>query len=312
MGQFSQDVGLIHEIVKRAASAQGGILSGDNPARYNEKDPIRLWVIQLVIIISFTQLLALILARIRQPRVISEVIAGILLGPSVMGRISGFKASIFPAQSMVLLNLTANFGLILFLFLVGMEIDTRILKRNIRTSACISAAGLVLPLGLGAALGVGVYRQFVEETVNFGYFLLFIAVAIGITAFPVLCRIMIELKLLDTTVGVVTLSAGIVDDVVGWVLLALTVSLVNADDGLTALYILLTTAGFITFMLWPVRWAYVYLAKRTGSLERGSPTTLVMTVTLLMVFISAFFTDIIGVHAIFGTWQGDRPLVYAT
>lgn len=203
-------------------------------------------------------------------------------------------------DAMPVLTLSANVGLILFLFLVGLEIDTRILKRNFKSSIAISVAGLVIPLGLGAALGVGVYREFINPAVNFGYFLLFTAVAIGITAFPVLCRILTECKLLDTTVGVVVLSAGIGNDVVGWVLLALTVALVNAGTGLTALYVLLASIGFVIFLLYPVRWGFVWLARRTGSLERGSPTPFMMTVTLMAVFGSAFMTDILGVHAIFG------------
>lgn len=201
---------------------------------------------------------------------------------------------------MPLLNLTATIGLVLFLFLVGLEIDTRLLRRNVKASAAISVAGLLLPLGLGAALGVAIYNKFIDESVNFGYFLLFTAVAVGITAFPVLCRILTELKLLDTTVGIVVLSAGVGNDVVGWVLLALTVALVNASTGLTALWVLLTSVGYVLFLLFPGKWAFVWLARRTGSLEQGSPTPFMMTVTLMVVFISAFFTDIIGVHAIFG------------
>ncbi|KAK0447781.1 Sodium/hydrogen exchanger family-domain-containing protein [Armillaria borealis] len=294
MGEFSRrTLEVARSLVGRAASGQGGVFSGDNPSEYNSSDPIRLWVIQLVIIISMTQFLALIFSRIRQPRVIAEVIGGVLLGPTVMGRIPGFRNAIFPDAGMPSLNLTANIGLVLFLFLVGLEIDTRLMKRNIKAAVSVSVAGLLLPLGLGAALGVGVYREFIDPSVNFGYFVLFTAVAVGITAFPVLCRILTELKLMDTTVGVVTLSAGVGNDVVGWILLALTVALVNASSGLTALWVLLTSVGY-------VKWAYVWLCRRTGSLEQGSPTTLTMTVTLLIVFISAFFTDIIGVHAIFG------------
>ncbi|KAJ7579934.1 Sodium/hydrogen exchanger family-domain-containing protein [Mycena floridula] len=293
MDSFSQ-------LVARAASGQGGVFSGDNPSTYNASDPIRLWVIQVVVIIGMTQLLSLIFARIRQPRVIAEVIGGVLLGPTVMGRIPGFRNAIFPDTAMPLLNLTANIGLVLFLFLVGLEIDVRLMRRNIKAAAVISVAGLLVPLGLGAALGVGVYREFINPAVNFGYFLLFTAVAVGITAFPVLCRILTELKLLDTTVGVVVLSAGVGNDVVGWVLLALTVALVNASSGLTALYVLLTGIGFVIFLLYPGRWAYIWLARRTGSLEQGSPTPLMMTITILLVFASAFFTDIIGIHAIFG------------
>jgi len=246
------------------------------------------------------QLLSLVLSRIRQPRVVAEIISGVILGPTVMGRIPGFSQAIFPAEAMPLLGLTSTIGLIFFLFLVGLEIDTRVLKRNLLSSASVSIAGLIFPLGLGAALGVGVYREFIDPNVNFGYFLLFSAVAIGITAFPVLCRILASLELLETEVGLVTLSAGIGNDVVGWVLLALTVALVNATSGLTALWILLASTGYTIFLLFPVRWAYRWLAKRTGSLEQGAPSSLMMTITLLIVLISAFFTDIIGVHPIFG------------
>jgi Kef-type K+ transport system membrane component KefB len=292
-------------------------------SRYGLSEPLignmRLLVLPTVLIIAFTQLLGLILGRIRQPHVIAETIGGVLLGPSVLGRIpgvhyfldktiyvhlrhllTGFTAAIFPDASIPLLRLTSTIGLVIFLFLVGLEIDVRIIKRNIKASIAIFAAGLLVPLGLGAALGVGIYRQFVHPSVNFGYFVLFSAVAVGITAFPVLCRILTETKLVDTTVGVVTLSAGIGNDVVSWILLALAVALVNAGNGIIALYVLFTSAGFVLFMLYPVRCVYGRLATRTGCLETGQPSQTMMTLTLLIVFVAAFFTDVIGVHPIFG------------
>lgn len=252
-----------------------------------------------------TQFLAFFFSKIRQPRVIAEVIGGVLLGPTVFGRIPNFKRRIFPDDSLVGLSLTSTIGLILFLFLVGLEIDTKVFKqkRNIAAATSVSIAGLLIPLGLGAALAVPIYHEFIPDTVNFGYFLLFVAVAIGITAFPVLCRILTETKLLETTVGVVTLAAGIGNDVIGWVLLALTVALVNASNGLTALYVLLASAGYVILMLYPGRWAYGWLVRRSGCLERGAPTPGMMTLTLVIVFSSAFFTDIIGVHAIFGVYS---------
>lgn len=272
-----------------------------------------------VVIVGMTVLLAYPLGKIRQPRVIAEVIGGIILGPTgissypfpgkyplivslslVMGRIPGFTQAIFPPESIPLLALTSNIGITLFLFLVGLEVDVRLMKRNGKSAALISVLGLVFPLGLGAAIAVPLYHTFIPDTVNFGYFILFVAVAVGITAFPVLCRILTELKLLDTAVGLVVLAAGVGNDVVGWILLALTVALVNASGGLTALYVLLVGIGYVLFMLWPVRWAFRFLLKKSGSLASGQPTTLVMTVTLLMVFVSAFLTDIIGIHAIFG------------
>jgi len=124
-------------------------------------------------------------------------------------------------------------------------------------------------------------------------------ILITVTAFPVLCRILTELKLLDTTVGIVVLSAGVCNDVVGWTLLALSVALVNAGTGVTAVYILITCVGYALFLLFVVKRLFLWLAHQTGSIENG-PTMFFMTITILLLFASAFFTDVIGVHAIFG------------
>jgi Kef-type K+ transport system membrane component KefB len=129
--------------------------------------------------------------------------------------------------------------------------------------------------------------------------MLFTGVAYSITAFPVLCRILVELSLLDTTVGVVVLSAGVANDVVGWILLALAIGLVNGGGGLQALYILLTCVAFVLFVLFGLRRAVHWLARKTGSIENG-PSVFFMTMVILALFGSAFFTDIIGVNAIFG------------
>jgi Kef-type K+ transport system membrane component KefB len=253
-----------------------------------------------VVIIGFTQILSLLFSRIRQPRVIAEVIGGVLLGPTVMGRIPNFTSTVFPPSSIHLLTLTSTIGIVFYLFIVAIELDASVAKRNAKASIAISVSGLAIPLGLGAAIAVPIYHNFVESSVNYGYFILFVAVAVGITAFPVLCRILTETRLLDTTVGVLVLSAGIANDVTGWILLALTVALVNASSGITAFYVLLCGAGYTLFLLIPVRWAFRWLARKTGCLEKGEPTAFMMTVILVLVLISAFFTDIIGIHPIFG------------
>ncbi|CAE6497674.1 unnamed protein product [Rhizoctonia solani] len=290
----------ISRLIGRAAEQQGGLLTGSDPTEYNTHDPIRLFIIQLGVIMLMTQLLSLFLGRIKQPKVIAEVLGGIILGPTAMGRIPGFTEHIFPEPSRPFLALVANIGLVLFLFLVGLEIDVAVIKRNAKTSMTISAGGMLLPFGLGAAVAIPVYKLFIDpEAASFGHFLLFVGVAYSITAFPVLCRILVALELLDTTVGIVVLSAGVGNDVVGWTLLALTVALVNASSGLTALYVLLCAVGWTLFILYPVKRSMVWLARWTGSIESG-PSPLFMTVTILLVFGSAFFTDIIGVHAIFG------------
>ncbi|PPQ69428.1 hypothetical protein CVT24_001477 [Panaeolus cyanescens] len=299
MPQFSSTI--ISLFQKRAATEQGGLLSGKDPTQFDEEHPIRLWIVQVGIIVCTASLLSLALRKMRQPKVIAEVLGGIILGPTAFGRIPGFTQHIFPEESRPYLSLVANIGLCLFLFLVGLEIDSGVIKRNARLSATVALAGMILPFGIGAGMAHAVYKEFVNPDVQFTHFMLFTGVAYSITAFPVLCRILTELKLLDTTVGIVVLSAGVGNDIIGWVLLALSVALVNASTGLTALYILLTCVGWTLLLLFPVRLALRWLARNTGSIENG-PTVFFMTVTMMIVFGSAFFTDIIGVHAIFGAF----------
>jgi len=241
----------------------------------------------------------LFLKRFKQPKVIAEVIGGIILGPTAFGRIPGFTDHVFPEQSKPYLSLTANIGLCLFLFLVGLEIDTGVIKRNWRLSASVALAGMVLPFSIGVAISYPIFKNFIDNNVEWTHFLLFAGVAFSITAFPVLCRILTELKLLDTTVGVVVLSAGVGNDIIGWVLLALSVALVNAGSGMTALWILLICIAWTLTLLSLVKKCFKWLAMWSGSIENG-PTLFYMTFVLLFTFISAFFTDVIGVHAIFG------------
>jgi Kef-type K+ transport system membrane component KefB len=257
------------------------------------------------IIIIFCRLLHYPLSLIRQPRVIAEVIGGIILGPSVMMRIPGFQAAIFPTASMPILNLVANLGLILFLFLVALEVDMRLFMLNWRVALSVGFAGMMLPFGLGVAIAYGLYNQFREDSglvpITFGVYAIFIGTAMSITAFPVLCRILTELNLLGTPVGVTVLAAGVGNDVVGWILLALCVALVNNASGLTALYVLLCCFGWILLLVFGIRPAFVWLLRRSGSIQNG-PTQGMVAVTILLVLFSSWFTGIIGVHPIFGAF----------
>ncbi|KAF3936362.1 hypothetical protein ABW20_dc0110374 [Dactylellina cionopaga] len=285
---------------------QTGIIGGANPQHYNRNDPIVVFIVQVFIIVVLCRLLHWPLSRIRQPRVIAEVIGGIILGPTVMGRVPNFTTTIFPAEAMPNLNLVANLGLVLFLFLIGLEVDFRIMVDNWRIALGVGAMGIALPFGLGAAIAYGLYNEFGQDTgvnseVNFGIFLLFVGVAFSITAFPVLCRILTELRLLGTNVGVIVLSAGSGDDVVGWILLALTVALVNAGSGITALYVLLVAIGYILFLFFVVKPIFHWYLRRTGNLEGSSgPSQTALTITLLLCLASAWFANVIGIHAIFG------------
>ncbi|KAL2428794.1 K(+)/H(+) antiporter 1 [Exophiala dermatitidis] len=288
------------------ATPQGGIFEHVNPTHYDTKNPIILFIIQASIVIILTRIIHFPLAYLRQPRVIAEVITGIILGPSIMGRIPGFTKHIFPTASMPAFSLAANIGLVLFLFLVGLEVDLRFLLRNWRVALSVGAAGMALPFGLGAAIAYGLYHEFREEAdmapISFGIYVLFIGVAMAITAFPVLCRILTSLKLLGTPVGVIVLSAGVGNDVTGWILLALCVALVNSGAGLTALWILLVAFGYTLFLVFAVRPCFIYIIRKSGSLANG-PTQSVVALTVLLVLASAFFTGIIGIHPIFGAFM---------
>ncbi|CAH7668764.1 Sodium/hydrogen exchanger family-domain-containing protein [Phakopsora pachyrhizi] len=271
-----------------------------NPFAFDASDPLVLFIVQAVIIISLCNVLGFALKRIRQPKVISEVIGGIILGPTAMGRIPHFTNAIFPKQSISYLSLVANIGLVLFLFIIGLEVDLKLLKKNSKSAIGIGMTGLIVPFGIGALVSIGIYDRFIDQDlVKFSHFLLFICVAFSITAFPVLCRILTELKLLQTDVGASTLAAGVTNDVIGWVLLALSVTLVNSGAGITALYVMLVVLGWILFLALFVRPVFLIIARKSGSFESG-PTPGVTCLVLLLTFFSAWFTQILGVHAIFG------------
>ena len=193
---------------------------------------------------------------------------------------------------------------------------------NWKVALSVGAAGMALPFGLGCAIAWGLYNQFKDEPgtkpISFPVYMLFIGIAMAITvriillssilfdadslqAFPVLCRILTELKLLSTPVGVIVLSAGVGNDVVGWILLALCVTLVNAGTGIVALWVLLTALAWTLFLSYAVRPVFMWILKRTGSLQNG-PTQTVVALTLLMMLTSAFFTGVIGIHPIFGAF----------
>ncbi|GAA5872667.1 hypothetical protein JCM3774_001879 [Rhodotorula dairenensis] len=275
-----------------------------SPIAFSPSDPLVLFITQAFVIVALSRLLHLGLRYLRQPRVIAEIIAGILIGPTALGRVPGFTENIFPPQSIPYLNLVANIGLTLFLFLVGLEVDFSLFRRNAKLSVSISLIGMIVPFALGAAVSKGIYDRFVgdADAVNFGTFLLFIGTANAITAFPVLARILTDEGLLKNHVGVIVLSAGVGNDVVGWILLALAIALVNSSSSLVVLYVILTAVGW-TLALWFVgRPVLKYLSRKTRSGGEGGPSQTMTAFTLFLVLTSAWLTDRIGIHAIFGAF----------
>ncbi|KAG7192024.1 K(+)/H(+) antiporter [Scheffersomyces spartinae] len=285
-----------------------GIVSGRNPVEYSASSPYTLFLLQALIIYAFSMLFNYPLGLIKQPRVIGEVITGIVLGPTVMGRIPNFTSRIFPALSIPGLTLVANIGIILFMFVIGLEVDLLFMKKNMRVALSVGLANTLVPFGLGCAIAVGLFDHYRKNDPNlpeikFTTYMVFCATAICVTALPVLARILREIGLSKDRCGVIVLSAGIFNDLVGWILLALSITLANADKAVNTVYIIMLTVGWFIVVLFPVKWIlHLYLKRWTNEIEVG-PSHVTTTLILSTVFTSAWFTDIIGVHAIFGAFM---------
>lgn len=201
------------------------------------------------------------------------------------------------------LNLVANIGLIFFLFIVGMEINLPYLKKHWKIAASVGLGSIIVPFGLSFIVAIGLYNHFHSELSHssFGVFGLFIAIAVSVTAFPVLARILIELGLVHDTSGIVVLAAGATNDIVAWILLALVISLAQSGAPINILWILLTATAWFLFLVYLVKPLLHLYLKRSGSLERG-PSELAVGVIIMGLFVSSFFTDILGIHPIFGAF----------
>jgi len=251
-----------------------------------------LFLIQLGVIMLASRLVGAVVKRIHQPRVIGEIIAGILLGPSFLGWIApSWSAALFPKESLPYLNLVSQLGLVLFMFLVGLKLELEHLRRERGVAIAASAASIVAPFLL--ALGLGFYLQpvFAGPGVATLPFILFIGAAISVTAFPVLARILTEQGLFNTRLGAIAISCAAVDDISAWTILAAIVSLVKQEHSLA------TTLGvfaiYLAGMIFVVR---PLLRRMPGSDEN------VRAGALLLLLISSAATEQIGFHALFGAF----------
>nr|XP_011462856.1 PREDICTED: cation/H(+) antiporter 19 [Fragaria vesca subsp. vesca] len=280
---------------KPMKATSNGSFQGDSPLDY----ALPLLILQIILVVVFTRCLAYILKPLRQPRVIAEVIGGILLGPSALGRNKAFLNGIFPPKGMTVLETVANIGLCFFLFLVGLELDFNSIRRTGKKSLGIAICGITLPFVLGIATSA-ILRATISKGVQHGPFLVFNGVALSITAFPVLARILAELKLLTTDVGRIAMSAAAVNDVAAWILLALAIALTGTHSPLVSVWVLLCGAGFVGFAVVAILPLLAMMARKSPD---GEPVKeLYICVTLSIVLAAAFVTDTIGIHALFGAF----------
>lgn len=267
----------------------------------NIQHSLSILLLQVVVIVAAARLLGSFFYKIRQPRVIGEIVAGILLGPSLLGLVApDVQGFLFPAASLGSLQLLSQVGVILFMFVVGIELDVQLLRKKADAAVLVSHASIVVPFFLGTAAALLLYRSLAPAGTPFSAFALFLGVAMSITAFPVLARILEERKMSTSFLGSTAIACAAVDDVTAWCLLAVVVALVRATGLEGALMTILLTVLFIAAMLFVIRPRVAKLVgehppeqSRSGGLLAG---------IFLFVFASALCTEVIGIHALFGAF----------
>ncbi len=263
--------------------------------------PLPLFIVQAVLIIGLSRAVGLLARRLQQPMVIAEIVAGIMLGPSLLGWLApGVSAAVFPHDSLGLLQLLSQIGLILFMFLVGLEFDPQLLRGRGHTSIVISHTSIVAPFLLGAAIALYLYPRLSSPAVPFTSFWLFMGAAMSITAFPVLARILVERRLLKTKLGAITITCAAVDDVTAWCILAFVVSIVRVSSVTAGIHTTLLAILYIAGMLLVVRPLVRRVASRAANREGLSQN--VVAGTLMLVLLSSWATELIGIHALFGAF----------
>jgi Kef-type K+ transport system membrane component KefB len=269
---------------------------------HNFSHPLAILLLQIVTIILVARLFSWGCRKIGQPAVIGEIAAGIVLGPSLVGMyFPEFSTFLFPEQSLGNLGLLSQIGLILFMFVVGMELDLKVLRKQAHEAVVISHASIIIPFALGVGLAYFIYQSFAPQGVPFVSFALFLGIAMSITAFPVLARIVQERGIHKTKLGTVVLTCAAADDITAWSLLAVVIAIVRAGSFISALPTIIMAVAYVFVLLKVVR----PFLKRIGDLHTSHENLSkpVVAIFFLVLIISAYTTEIIGIHALFGAFM---------
>lgn len=278
-------------------------------ARHNWQDmaveglhhSLAIFLMQITVIVALARLCGQLCKRVGQPAVMGEIIAGLLLGPSLLGTIAPACSNfLFPAASLGNLQMLSQIGLILFMFVVGMELDPELIGNKAGSAVVISHASIVIPYALGMGLAYLLYKEFAPANIPFYAFALFMGIAMSITAFPVLARLIRERGLSNTRLGALALTCAAADDVTAWCILALVIAIVKVGSIGGSLFTLALAFVYIAVMFFTVRPALVKLSRwwESGGRIRQAALAFVFVVLLL----SAYVCEVIGIHALFGAF----------
>ncbi len=277
----------------------GSNVFGSAASRASQGDLLHV-LLALVVVIATARAMGWVFRSAKQPQVVGEILAGVVLGPSLLGRLApGAEGYLFPAAVGPFLNIIAQVGVILYMFLVGLELDPALLRKRGHTTVAISHASIITPFLLGALIALYLYPKLSTSDVPFTCFSLFLGVSMSVTAFPVLARILTDRRIHKTRMGAIALTCAAVDDVTAWCMLAFVVSVARAQ-ATGAVATIAMALGFILLMILVVRPAMVRLSLLYGN--RGRLTQGVMASIFIALLISASATELIGIHAVFGAF----------
>jgi len=268
----------------------------------NMKDPLSRLLLQVIVIVLATRAVGAIFARCGQPPVVGEVLAGILLGPSLFGWLwPGAFSFVFPIESLGILKMFSQIGVCLFMFVVGLELDLSHLRQKAHTAVLVSHASIFFPYFLGVLAALFLFSDYAAAGSSFPAFALFMGIALSITAFPVLARILAERGMSKTYLGSTAITCAAVDDATAWAILAFVVAVARATSLASTAFCLGLVLVFVALMLWGVR---PRLPRWLGvdRIETGPPSRTVMATVLIFLLSSALATELIGIHALFGAF----------
>ncbi len=268
----------------------------------NLQHPLAILLAQIVTIVFAARIFGWIFKKLGQPSVIGEIIAGIVMGPSIIGAyFPEFSATLFPVQSLGNLQFLSQIGLILFMFVIGMEMDLNVLKSKAKDAVVISHASIVFPFALGIVLAYFMYNSFAPQGIQFLSFSLFIGISMSVTAFPVLARIVQERGIHKTKLGTIVITCAAADDITAWCILAAVIAIVKAGSVGSAIFTILMAVAYVLLMINVVR----PFLKRVADLypSKDSISRSIVAIFFITLIISSYLTEIIGIHALFGAFM---------